>query len=165
MRKLKFDSLKFEIRRNSPPEHFQQAVRAIVTNVRDGRPHFFARLLSEKLRKLLDHLMYNDEDAHFDLRRILVTRAQIDLADIVEVFNQPYYRRQFTGYHGLRNLLIMARGRSMNTFDAIQLDYYVELVDLVIRYWEPTFLHSRMQSGLGGGMHHAPPPNNFYGYK
>jgi len=56
--------------------------------VQIGRPHFFASLLHEKLHKLEDgNITTNDADAWWDVARILITRAQIDLPDIVDAYD------------------------------------------------------------------------------
>jgi hypothetical protein len=48
-----------------------------VTDAVKGRPHFFAQLLKHKLGKLFDNKKLNDDDAHWDIVRILITRAQV----------------------------------------------------------------------------------------
>jgi hypothetical protein len=45
-----------------------------------GRPHFFAQVLKQKLGKLFDNSNLNDADAHWDIVRILITRAQVSIS-------------------------------------------------------------------------------------
>ena len=85
---MKFVTFNYKIKIKNLNFYFQRVINYILTDVLDGRPKFFAMLLQQKIIKLFkDH---NNNDAHKDVQRILSTRAQIDLADIVKAYDKEF---------------------------------------------------------------------------